>query len=100
MAAFYADAAPLESKLSWNGGDQLEALGTEADLLKVGVAPEGIEPLLQSFRANIQHLDRARVDASCKKKRGFVDEVTAPPADGKVRLQTPCEPTGQTWSIF
>jgi hypothetical protein len=83
MAAFYADAAPLASKLSWNGGDQLEALGTEADLLKVGVAPEGIEPLLQSFRANVQDLDRARVEAICKKTRGFVDEVTAPPVDGK-----------------
>jgi MgsA AAA+ ATPase C terminal len=40
MAAFYADAAPLASKLLWDGADQLEALGTEADLLKVGVPPE------------------------------------------------------------
>jgi hypothetical protein len=33
MAAFYADAAPLVRKLVWRGGDELEALGTEADLL-------------------------------------------------------------------
>ena len=76
MAAFYADAAPLASKLSWDGADQLEALGTEADLLKVGVPREGIEPLLQLFRANVQHLNKVRVHTVCK-KRGLVDIATA-----------------------
>jgi hypothetical protein len=80
MAAFYADAAPLASKLSWNGADQLEALGTEADLLKVGVPRAGIEPLLQLFRANVQHLNKARVHTVCK-KRGLVDIATALTAD-------------------
>jgi MgsA AAA+ ATPase C terminal len=75
MAAFYADAAPLASKLSWDGADQLEALGTEADLLKVGVPREGIEPLLQLFRANVQHLNKLRVHTVCK-KRG-IDSATA-----------------------
>jgi hypothetical protein len=37
MAAFYADAAPLASKRSWQGADRLERWGTEADLLQVGV---------------------------------------------------------------
>jgi hypothetical protein len=76
MAAFYADAAPLASKLSWDGADQLEALGTEADLLKVGVPPERIEPLLRLFRANVQHLNKLRVHTVCK-KRGLVDIATA-----------------------
>jgi hypothetical protein len=76
MAAFYADAAPLASKLLWDGADQLEALGTEADLLKVGVPLEGIEPLLQLFRANVQHLNTVRVHTVCK-KRGLVDIATA-----------------------
>ena len=76
MAAFYADAAPLASKLLWDGADQLEALGTEADLLKVGVPREGIEPLLQLFRANVQHLNKVRVHTVCK-KRGLVDIATA-----------------------
>jgi hypothetical protein len=75
MAAFYADAAPLASKLSWDGADQLEALGTEADLLKVGVPAEQIEPLLQLFRANVDHLNKLRVHTVCK-KRGFVDIAT------------------------
>jgi MgsA AAA+ ATPase C terminal len=76
MAAFYADAAPLASKLSWDGSDRLEALGTEADLLKVGVPCEGIEPLLHLFRANVQHLNKVRVHTVCK-KRGLVDIATA-----------------------
>jgi hypothetical protein len=72
MAAFYADAAPLAFKLSWDGADQLEALGTEADLLKVGVAPEGVVPLLKVFKANVQHLNRIRAYTICR-KRGSVD---------------------------
>src|SRR5450755_4660650 len=49
MAAFYADAAPLARKLDWRGGDELEALGTEADLLKVGVSPMGSPHCFRSF---------------------------------------------------
>jgi len=67
MAAFYADAAPLASKLSWDGADQLEAMGTKADLLRAGVPPEGIEPLLQVFRANLQNLNEFRAQSLCKK---------------------------------
>lgn len=80
MAAFYADAAPLASKLSWDGADRLEALGTETDLLKVGVPPECIAPLLQLFRANVAHLNKLRVHTVCK-KQGFVDVATIPMAD-------------------
>jgi MgsA AAA+ ATPase C terminal len=76
MAAFYADAAPLARKFVWRGGDELEALGTDADLLKVGVAPDGIAPLLQVFRENVPHLDKIRTHTVCK-KRGFVDMATA-----------------------
>jgi hypothetical protein len=75
MAAFYADAAPLASKLSWNGADQLEALGTEADLLKSGVSHEGIDPLLGLFRANVDHLNKLRAHTVCK-KLGLVDVAT------------------------
>jgi hypothetical protein len=80
MAAFYADAAPLASKLSWDGGDELEALGTEADLLKVGVSPESIDPLLRVFKANVEHLNKIRAHTVCK-KRGFVDVATVLLAD-------------------
>jgi hypothetical protein len=58
MAAFYADAAPLAHKLVWQGGDELERLGTEADLFKVGVSPDGMEPLLRLFRESVEQLNR------------------------------------------
>ena len=67
MAAFYADAAPLASKLLWDGADQLESLGTEADLLKVGVPAERIGPLLRLFRANVHRLNELRARTFCKK---------------------------------
>ena len=85
MAAFYADVAPLARKLVWRGSDELEALGTEADLLKVGVIPEGMFfPLLQVFRENVQHLNKVRAHTVCK-KRGFVDVATALMADDERR---------------
>jgi hypothetical protein len=68
MAAFYADAAPLASKLSWDGANQLEELGTEADLLKAGVPREVMESLIQVFRANLQSLNEFRVQSFCKKR--------------------------------
>ena len=85
MAAFYADAAPLASKLFWNGAEQLEALGTEADLLKVGVPPEGIEPLVRLFRKNIDQLDKIRADTVFR-KRGFVGMATDLGADAEGRV--------------
>jgi hypothetical protein len=60
MAVFYADAAPLATKLSWNGADALESLGTETDLLLSGVPPEGFAPLLAALRNNIGHLNEVR----------------------------------------
>jgi hypothetical protein len=65
MAAFYADAAPLATKLGWKGADELEAFGTETDLLLAGVPPQGFAPLLAALRNNLEHLNevRARVFA-------------------------------------
>jgi hypothetical protein len=80
MAAFYADAAPLARKLAWPGCDDLEVLGVEADLFKVGVVPEGIEPVLSAFRANIQHLNEIRAHTIFN-KRGVVNAAIALMAD-------------------
>jgi hypothetical protein len=60
MAAFYADAAPLATKLSWKGADALKTLGTETDLLLSGVPPEGFAPLLAALRNNLEHLNEVR----------------------------------------
>ena len=80
MAAFYADAAALALRLVWDGADEIEALGTEADLLGAGVAPEGIAPLLELFRANVRHLNEMRVH-TLGKKLGSIDEAEALMAD-------------------
>lgn len=80
MAAFYADAAPLARKVVWRASEELEKLGTEADLLKVGVAPEGVQPLLQVFRENLDHLNKLRAHAFGR-RQGFVDVATALVAD-------------------
>ncbi|THD62551.1 MAG: hypothetical protein E7813_20505 [Bradyrhizobium sp.] len=82
MAAFYVDAAPLASKLTWDGADRLEALGTETDLLKVGVPLEHIESLLQLFRANLDHLNKVRAQTFCR-KRGLVEIASSIMVDGE-----------------
>jgi hypothetical protein len=60
MAAFYADAAPLATKLVWKDADELEALGTETDLLLSGVPPEGFAPVLAALGNNLGHLNEVR----------------------------------------
>ena len=60
MTAFYADAAPLAIRLNWKGADELEAFGTETDLLLSGVPPEGFAPLLAALRNNLGHLNEVR----------------------------------------
>ena len=60
MAAFYADAAPLATKLVWKGAGELEQFGTETDLLLSGVQPEGFAPLLAALRNNLGHLNKVR----------------------------------------
>jgi hypothetical protein len=62
MAAFYTDAAPLGTKLEWDGAAGLEAFGTETDLLRSGVPPEGIAPILAAFKANLAPLNEIRRD--------------------------------------
>jgi hypothetical protein len=60
MSAFYADAAPLATKLVWKGAGELETFGTETDLLLSGVPPEGFAPLLAALRNNLEHLNEVR----------------------------------------
>jgi hypothetical protein len=68
MAAFYADAAPIATKLVWKGADELEAFGRETDLLKSGVRPEGFAPLLAAFRDNLGHLDEIRAECFVRQR--------------------------------
>jgi hypothetical protein len=60
VAAFYADAAPVSCRLTWEGSLPLEAMGTENDLLLEGVGEQGIMPLLRAVRDNLDHLNDIR----------------------------------------
>ena len=60
MAAFYADAAPVARRFDWNGSAELERLGTESDMLKVGVSREDISAVLEVVRDNLEQLNAIR----------------------------------------
>ena len=57
VAAFYVDAAPIARRLMWDQSEALEAFGIERDLLHAGVPTEGILPLLEAMRVNLEHLN-------------------------------------------
>jgi len=60
VAAFYIDAAPIARRLVWDQSEALEAFGIERDLLCAGIPIEGIQPLLEVMRANLDHLNNLR----------------------------------------
>ena len=68
VAAFYADAAPVARRLVWDQSDDLEAFGTERDLLVAGVPRQGITPLLEAVRTNLGHLNDARAAVLTKSR--------------------------------
>jgi hypothetical protein len=76
MAAFYADGAPLASRYTWEGSEEIERLAVEADLMKTGLVRQGIDPVLQAFRANIDQLNKLRAYFFYR-ARGYVDAVQA-----------------------
>jgi hypothetical protein len=60
MAAFHVDAARVSRRFDWMGSAVLERLGVEADMMKVGVPREGVAPLLNVVRDNLDHLNAIR----------------------------------------
>ncbi len=60
MAAFYADAMPVSRRLDWSQSRSLEAMGREADMMAAGCPKEGIAPILDSVRSNLDHLNEFR----------------------------------------
>lgn len=60
MAAFYADAAPVARRFDWSGSQELEALGTEADMLRAGAPRDCIATILGVIRDNLDHLNAIR----------------------------------------
>jgi len=62
MAAFHVDAAPVSRRFEWAGSAELERLGVEADMAKVGVPIEGVSPLLTVVRDNLGCLNDIRAE--------------------------------------
>ena len=62
MAAFHVDAAPVSRRFEWTGSAELERLGVEADMAKVGVPSEGVSPLLAVVRGNLDCLNAIRAE--------------------------------------
>ena len=70
MAAFYADAAPVARRFDWNGSVELERLGVENDMLKVGVTREGVSPVLEAVRDNLEQLNAIRAEVIGSPRHG------------------------------
>jgi MgsA AAA+ ATPase C terminal len=70
MAAFYADAAPVARRFDWNGSPELERLGIENDMLKVGVARGGVSPVLEAVRDNLEQLNAIRAQVIGRARHG------------------------------
>ena len=71
VTAFYVDAAPVSHRLIWDQSEGLEAFGLEVDLLTAGVPREGIAPLLQTMRDNLQHLNEIRAEVFTRSGLGL-----------------------------
>jgi hypothetical protein len=60
IAAFYADAAPVARRLSWQTGSLLAQIGCIADMTGAGCPLDGVGDVLQSVRENLCDLNRHR----------------------------------------
>jgi hypothetical protein len=70
MAAFYADAAPVSRRLDWSQSAALETIGTDSDLRSTKVSPDGVRPILEVVRANLDHLNEIRARLFGARRRG------------------------------
>lgn len=60
MAVFYAEGGLVALRYDWQGSRALEDLGTEQDLIEVGVSPGGVNALISAVRDNLAHLHDIR----------------------------------------
>jgi hypothetical protein len=77
MAAFQVDATLVSRRFEWKGSAELERLGVEADMMKVGVPQEGVAPLLNVVRDNLDHLNAIRA-----KFQFSIDQIETAGKDG------------------
>jgi len=60
MAAFYADAAPVATRLEWSAGPLLQFIGMHADMMSAGCSFEGVTPVLDCVRNNLTKMNELR----------------------------------------
>ena len=60
MASFYLDAVPIARRLQWCRSRELEAIGLETDMMKIGCPREGIQPILDVVRTHLDQLNAIR----------------------------------------
>ena len=75
VAAFYVDAAPIAQRLMWDQSEALEAFGIERDLLHARAPAEGIQPLLETMRVNLGHLNELRAQILARAQRAQLSTV-------------------------
>ena len=60
MAAYYLDAAPVALRLDWPLAETLFRKGRIADMTKVGLAADLVEPLMRLIESNSDRLNALR----------------------------------------
>ncbi|WP_137871261.1 hypothetical protein [Sphingopyxis sp. 2PD] len=60
MACFLVDAIPIARRLNWSRSRELEAMGLETDMMKIGCPRDGVKPILDIVRANLDQLNSIR----------------------------------------
>lgn len=60
MAAFYADATPINNRMAWHFSDSLEELGRETDFRKIGCPQDGIEHIAAVVKGHLDWLNDCR----------------------------------------
>lgn len=71
-ALFYAEGYAVSRLLRWKSSNALAALGIRSDMLVSGVPSEGMKPLLNAVRENLDHLNtiRARLFTASRQDGG------------------------------
>lgn len=60
MACFYSDASPVASRFVWTHSSELEILGLETDMTAAGCPKEGVMPIFETVRDNVDQLNDIR----------------------------------------
>ena len=60
MAGFCVDAVPIARRLQWSRSHELEAIGFETDMMKIGCPREGVQPILDVVGAHLDRLNAIR----------------------------------------